>query len=211
VKKYHAVKSSKPGALARLGSLLRAVVFGHVVVKRGDKGVQLTLSESKAPAAAKLNAGVGGAPASSHPSRAAKPSKLENAEDPGRAQRIERTRAMLVELAVALDPKPANRQVFAALAFLEQQLRINPSGRVFQRLPIKILVKAHEQFVVLCSMHEPLAEGELMRTLVQTLSNRRSEVETAELYVDLHDVSHGGGLFVSEGELKDFPEIEPKR
>jgi hypothetical protein len=177
------------GVFAKLFSSLRMVFFGHLRVKRGEQGVTITLGDKKSAPSRERHA-----PTTQHSTR---PGVHGTDDQPG-ADALAHMRG---ELARVLDARANNRQALVHLALLEKHLKT--SGLVvFDRMPVKLLAKAHEQLLLVSAAHEELAQGELMPALSQALARRKDE----EIGVgnNQRDPVGGRGVLVEEGSLSDF-------
>ncbi len=179
------------GVFAKLFSSLRMVIFGHLRFQRGEQGVKITLGQ-------KTSARNSERPATSthHSTR---PGLRGGEDEPGANALMH----MRTELARVLDARANNRLALAHLALLEKHLQTSGMA-VFDRMPIKLLAKAHEQLLLVSTAHDDVPQSELMLTLSQALSRRKDE----ELRADhnLRDPVGGGGVLVEEGRLSDFLE-----
>jgi hypothetical protein len=190
-----ATKPSTPPSAAltrvvkKLPLLLRKVVFGHLRIKRADKGVKLTFGETLlAPSSAR--------PAP-HEHQSTRPG-VQGMDGQANADAPARMRA---ELARVLNARANNRQALAHLALLDKHLR--KSGlAVFDRMPVKLLAKAHEQLLLVSAVHEDVTRGDLMLVLSQTLSRRKDEDIGANN--NQRDPVQGRGVLVQDGRLSDF-------
>jgi hypothetical protein len=173
----------------KLPLLLRKLMFGHLRIKRADKGVKLTFGETMlAPSNARP------APHTHHSTRPG----VQGMDGEGHADAPARMRA---ELAQVLDARANNRQALAHLALLDKHL--HKSGlAVFDRMPAKLLAKAHEQLLLVSTVHEDVTRGDLMSALSQALSRRKDEEIGANN--NQRDPVHGRGVLVQDGRLSDF-------
>lgn len=177
------------GMFARLFSSLRLLIFGHLSLKRGEQGVMITLGEKKSAPSSERHA-----PSTHHSTG---PGVREADDEPGADALVH----MRGELARVLDARANNRQALAHLALLEKHLKTSGLA-VFDRMPVKLLAKAHEQLMLVGNAHQELAQGKLMPALSQALARRNDE----EIGVgnNQRDPVGGRGVLVEEGRLSDF-------
>jgi hypothetical protein len=161
---------------------MRKLMFGHLRIKRADKGMKLTFAETVF-ASSNARPGVHGVD--------------------GEATTDAPTR-MRAELAQVLDARANNRQALVHLALLDKHLHLSGMA-VFDRMPVELLAKAHEQLLLVSTVHEDVTRGDLMLVLSQALSRRKNEDIGANN--DQRDQVYGGGVSVEDGRLSDFLQV----
>jgi hypothetical protein len=162
---------------------MRKLMFGHLRIKRADKGMKLTFAETVFAAS---NARPG----------------VQGADGQGPADAPARMRA---ELAQVLDARANNRQALAHLALLDKHLHTSGMA-VFDRMPAKLLAKAHEQLLLVSTVHEDVTRGDLMSALSQALSRRKDE-DIGANNNNQRELVYGGGVLVEDGRLSDFLQV----
>jgi hypothetical protein len=126
---------------------------------------------------------------------------LRGVDDEPDAEALVRMRA---ELARVLDARANNRQALAHLALLEKHLKTSGMA-VFDRMPVKLLSKAHEQLLLVSTVHGDVVQGELMPALSRALARRKDEEIGA--HNNQRDPIGDRGVVVEEGRLSDFMQV----
>lgn len=191
------MKASKPPAppslsiAQKLRAAVRTVFYGQLRFKRtDDKKLKVTWGETPTTSKAGAKPSTQSAPfgASTRPG-------VQGADD---GAEVERMRA---ELTAALNARPNNRVALPHLAALEQHLK-SAGLKVFERAPLVLLSKAHEQLLLLSNGHQELQRGALMSTLSDTITRRGQDVTVVD------DVAwrpaRDSDLMVTEGSMSDF-------
>jgi hypothetical protein len=202
------------GLWARLRLALRTLAFGQLRLKRGDSGMKVTFGETMLAKHAGVATKTTTPETASAVSRQSTRPAVHDVDDAYTSDQIAQMRA---ELARVLDARPTNRAALTHLTLLEKHLK-KSGGTVFQRMPVKLLLKAHEQLMLVSSRHDAIARGELMQALTQTLARRKNEIQPdttkpatdSGLHSDLRDAADSDILQVQEARLSDFLDADRK-
>ena len=183
---YQAAEPAKnePTLFAGLRAFVQRLVFGRLRLKRRDGALQVTWDETLF------------APQEKPRAKTREPVSDRKASP---ADFSDSLVLMRLELSIALNARPNNREVLRHLVFFESALA-KQGLRALDDTPLKTLRKAHDQLQLLA---DPVASRDLTDLVCRMAKAILRRTADVDALLDA-DISRPGTLEVSEGRLSDF-------